>query len=100
VGELRRDLIACLRHAYNKRLPRSKGEDRRGQILDMLSVHVRPPETEDCQFSKRSACAVNLQRQAQQRCPADMPKQFNAKQNRKLKANATTLKPQHHLFTQ
>lgn len=25
VGELRRDLIACLRHAHNKRLPRSKG---------------------------------------------------------------------------
>lgn len=50
VGELRRDLIACLRHAHNKRLPRSKGEDRRGQIPDMLSIHVRPPEIEDRQF--------------------------------------------------
>ncbi len=50
VGELRRDLIACLRQARNKRLPRSKGEDRRGQIPDMLSIHLRPPEIEDRQF--------------------------------------------------
>ena len=50
VGELRRDLIACLRQAHNKRLPRSKGQDRRGQIPDMLSIHVRPPEIEDRQF--------------------------------------------------
>jgi IS30 family transposase len=46
VGELGRDLIACLRHAHNKRLPCSKGEDRRGHIPDMLSIHVRPPEIE------------------------------------------------------
>jgi transposase, IS30 family len=50
VGELRRDLIACLRHAHNKRVPRSKGQDRRGQIPDMLSIHLRPPEIEDRQF--------------------------------------------------
>lgn len=50
VGELRRDLIACLRHAHNKRLPRSKGEDRRWQIPGMLSIHLRPPEIEDRQF--------------------------------------------------
>jgi IS30 family transposase len=50
VGELRKDLIACLRHANNKRTPRSKGQDRRGQIPDMLSIHVRPPEIEDRQF--------------------------------------------------
>ena len=31
VGELRRDLIDGLRHAHNKRVPRSKGKDRRGQ---------------------------------------------------------------------
>src|SRR5690606_41823925 len=49
-GELRRDLIACLRQARNKRLPRSKGEDRRGQIPDMLCIHLRPPEIEDRQF--------------------------------------------------
>ena len=50
VGELRKDLIACLRHAHNKRVPRSKGKDRRGQIPDMLSIHLRPPEVEDRQF--------------------------------------------------
>lgn len=50
VGELRKELIACLRHAHNKRVPRSKGQDRRGQIPDMLSIHVRPPEVADRQF--------------------------------------------------
>ena len=50
VGELRKELIACLRQAHNKRVPRSKGQDRRGQIPDMLSMHVRPPEIEDRQF--------------------------------------------------
>lgn len=32
VGELKRELVACLRQAHNKRLPRSKGWDRRDQI--------------------------------------------------------------------
>ena len=50
VGELRKELIANLRQARNKRTPRSKGQDRRGQIPDMLSIHVRPPEVEDRQF--------------------------------------------------
>ena len=50
VGELRKELIATLRQAKNKRLPRSKGKDRRGQIPDMLSIHMRPPEVEDRQF--------------------------------------------------
>jgi len=50
VGELRKELIACLRHAHNKRVPRRKGQDRRGQIPDMLSIHLRPPEVQDRQF--------------------------------------------------
>ncbi|EED65077.1 IS30 family transposase [Comamonas testosteroni] len=50
VGELKRELIAALRHAHNKRVPRSKGQDRRGQIPDMVSIHLRPPEIEDRQF--------------------------------------------------
>jgi IS30 family transposase len=50
VGELKRELVACLRQFHNKRVPRSKGQDRRGQIPDMLSIHVRPPEIEDRQF--------------------------------------------------
>jgi len=49
-GELRKELIACLRMARAKRWPRSKGEDRRGQMADLLSIHVRPPEVEDRQF--------------------------------------------------
>lgn len=50
VGELRKELIATLWHAHNKRVPRSKGKDRRGQIADMLNIHVRPPAIEDRQF--------------------------------------------------
>ncbi len=46
-GELRRQLIACLRHGRSTRMPRSRGADRRGQIPDMVSIHVRPPEVED-----------------------------------------------------
>ena len=49
-GELRRELIACLRLARTKRWPRSRGEDRRGQMAALLSIHVRPPEVEDRQF--------------------------------------------------
>jgi IS30 family transposase len=50
VGELKRDLIKALRQAHNMRVPRSKGQDRRGQIPDMVNIHVRPPEIEDRQF--------------------------------------------------
>ena len=32
VSEHKRKLIATLRNAHNKRVPRSKGQDRRGQI--------------------------------------------------------------------
>jgi IS30 family transposase len=46
-GELRRQLIACLRRSHSTRMPRTRGVDRRGQIPDMLSIHVRPPEIED-----------------------------------------------------
>ncbi|UCU95904.1 IS30 family transposase [Hydrogenophaga taeniospiralis] len=50
VGELKRELIATLRHAHNKRVPRSKGQDRRGQIPNKVSIQLRPPEIEDRQF--------------------------------------------------
>jgi transposase, IS30 family len=46
-GELRRQLIACLRHGHSTRMPRTRGTDRRGKIPDMVSIHVRPPEIED-----------------------------------------------------
>lgn len=43
-GELRKDLIALMRRAQAKQMPRSRGEERRGKIVDMLGVHCRPPE--------------------------------------------------------
>src|SRR5271170_4739496 len=46
-GELRRQLIACLRHGHSTRMSRKRGTERRGQIPDMVSIHVRPPEIED-----------------------------------------------------
>lgn len=49
-GALKKELIACLRMARSTRWPRSKGKDRRGQIADLLSIHVRPPEVSDRQL--------------------------------------------------
>lgn len=49
-GELKKELVSCLRMAHAKRWPRSKGQDRRGEINDLLSIHVRPPEVEDRQL--------------------------------------------------
>ena len=46
-GELRKDLIACLRQGRSTRKPRSAGEDRRGQLPEMVSIHLRPPEVND-----------------------------------------------------
>ena len=46
-GELRTDLLACLRQGRRVRRPRARGEDRRGRIQDMTSLHVRAPEVED-----------------------------------------------------
>lgn len=46
-GELRKELIGCLRQGRSTRKPRTRGTDRRGQIPDMQSIHVRPPEIED-----------------------------------------------------
>ena len=46
-GELRRQLIACLRHGRSTRMPRTRGADRRGQIPEMVSIHLRPPEVDD-----------------------------------------------------
>ena len=48
--ELRKELIACLRQGRSSRKSRSAGEDRRGQIPEMVSIHVRPPEVNDRQM--------------------------------------------------
>ena len=49
-GELRKELIAAIRRAQAKRMPRSRGQQRRGKIVDMVSIHVRPPEVNDRVF--------------------------------------------------
>lgn len=41
-GELRAEVLALLRQARSKRRPRSRGEERRGQIIDMTSIEERP----------------------------------------------------------
>jgi transposase, IS30 family len=46
-GALRTELIACLRQGRSTRKPRTRGTDRRGQIPNMQSIHVRPPEVDD-----------------------------------------------------
>ncbi|MGM8852202.1 IS30 family transposase, partial [Salinicola halophyticus] len=38
---------ACLRQGNGKRRSRSRGKDRRQQIPDLVSIHMRPPEIED-----------------------------------------------------
>ena len=46
-GELRAELLACLRQARKSRRPRARGVDRRGIIADMISIHQRPPEIDE-----------------------------------------------------
>jgi len=46
-GELRTELLATLRQAHKARRPRARGEDRRGEIPNMVSIHQRPPEVDD-----------------------------------------------------
>jgi IS30 family transposase len=50
VKEMKRELIATLHHAHNKRVHNSKGQDRRGHISDMVSIHLHPQEIEGRQF--------------------------------------------------
>lgn len=46
-GDLRTETLALLRHAHQKRKPRARGCDRRGQIPNMVSIHERPAEIEE-----------------------------------------------------
>jgi IS30 family transposase len=46
-GELRTEVIGWLRFGHIKRRPRARGEDRRGQIPDMVSIHDRPQEIDE-----------------------------------------------------
>jgi IS30 family transposase len=44
---VRTQVIGWLRFGHAKRRPRARGEDRRGRIPDMVSIHDRPPEVEE-----------------------------------------------------
>lgn len=46
-GSLKKELVACLRQGNGKRRSRRRGKDRRQQIPDLVSIHMRPPEVED-----------------------------------------------------
>jgi IS30 family transposase len=46
-GNLRTETIALLRFGHNKRRPRSRGTDRRGQIPNMTSIDQRPADIAD-----------------------------------------------------
>ncbi len=46
-GALRTDVIGWLRCGHAKRRPHARGEDRRGRIPHMVSIHARPPEVEE-----------------------------------------------------
>lgn len=46
-GEMRRELIACLRWSRDKRRSKTRASDGRGHIAEMQSIHLRPPEVAD-----------------------------------------------------
>lgn len=46
-GDLRAEVLELLRHRRQKRRPRTRGKDRRGQIPNMISIHARPEEIEE-----------------------------------------------------
>ena len=43
-GELKKELISCLRFHKKSRLPRSRGKEPRGKIPDIQSISERPKE--------------------------------------------------------
>ncbi|KRD75717.1 IS30 family transposase [Lysobacter sp. Root983] len=46
-GAMRRELVQLLRQHKCARRPRGQGANRRGQLADLPSIHVRPPEAEE-----------------------------------------------------
>ncbi|AKJ31952.1 transcriptional regulator [Caldimonas brevitalea] len=46
-GSLRKELVALLRQGKGARKPRARGQDRRGSLTDIVSIHVRPPEADE-----------------------------------------------------
>jgi len=50
-GELRKLLIGALRQTHKARLARRRGQDRRGRLRDMVSIHERPIEAQGRQVA-------------------------------------------------
>jgi transposase, IS30 family len=46
-GALRRELVVLLRQHKCERRPRGQGANRRGQMGDLPSIHIRPPEANE-----------------------------------------------------
>lgn len=46
-GELRKGLVALLRQHRCLRRPRRRGAERRGRMVNLLSIHLRPPEADE-----------------------------------------------------
>jgi len=46
-GELKKQLLSVLRQARSGRRSRAAGKDRRGQIPEMVSIHLRSPQVND-----------------------------------------------------
>src|SRR5690606_12742091 len=61
VGELRKELIICLRQGQTTRRPRSGGVDRRGQIPDMVSIHRSEEHTSELQSRENLVCRLLLE---------------------------------------
>lgn len=49
-GALRRELTLLLRQSQGRRRRRSRGENRRGKMSDLPSIHMRPPEADERLF--------------------------------------------------
>ena len=49
-GEIRREIIGLLRHAKSRRGPRNAELEKRGGLIDMISIHDRPAEALTRQF--------------------------------------------------
>jgi IS30 family transposase len=50
-GELRRELVACLRRSRDQCRSKTRVPDGRGHIAEMQSIHLRPPEVADSLIS-------------------------------------------------
>lgn len=100
VSELRKELIHCLRHGKTTRRPRLGSVGRRNQVPDIVSVHVRPSETEDRpvlgywegdlikEKDNVSAVGTLFERVSLNRMPLPIHKNMTYDQNREMTRHA------------